>query len=82
MMDVAIVGCGKLGSKVAEALADGDYAVTLIDKNDDALEHLAQQLDVMTVNEDARKISVLEEIGIERTTSTNQMNEHHEKSVC
>ncbi len=65
MMDVAIVGCGKLGSKVAEALADGDYAVTLIDKNDDALEHLAQQLDVMTVNEDARKISVFEELGIE-----------------
>ena len=65
MMDVAIVGCGKLGSKVAEALADGDYAVTLIDKNDAALEHLAQQLDVMTVNEDARKISVFEELGIE-----------------
>ena len=66
MMDVAIVGCGKLGSKVAEALADGDYAVTLIDKNDEALERLAQQLDVMTVNEDARKISVLEELGIDK----------------
>ena len=65
MMDVAIVGCGKLGGKVAEALADGDYEVTLIDKNDEALERLAQQLDVMTVNEDARKISVLEELGIE-----------------
>ncbi len=65
MMDVAIVGCGKLGSKVAEALADGDYAVTLIDRNDAALEHLAQQLDVMTVNEDARKITVFEELGIQ-----------------
>lgn len=65
MMDVAIVGCGKLGCKVAEALADGDYAVTLIDKDDIALERMAQQLDVMTVNEDARKISVFEELGIE-----------------
>ncbi|MBR3147568.1 MAG: Trk system potassium transporter TrkA, partial [Eubacterium sp.] len=64
-MDVAIVGCGKLGCKVAEALADGDYAVTLIDKDDIALERMAQQLDVMTVNEDARKISVFEELGIE-----------------
>ena len=65
MLDVAIVGCGKLGCKVAEALADGDYAVTLIDKDDIALERMAQQLDVMTVNEDARKISVFEELGIE-----------------
>ena len=65
MMDVAIVGCGKLGCKVAEALSDGDYAVTLIDKDDIALERMAQQLDVMTVNEDARKISVFEELGID-----------------
>jgi len=64
-MDVAVVGCGKLGSKVAEALADGDYSVTLVDKNDETLERLSQQLDVMTVNEDGRRISVLEDIGIE-----------------
>ena len=80
MMDVAIVGCGKLGSKVAEALADGDYAVTLIDRNDDALERLAQQLDVMTINEDARKISVLEELNIDTfefllaSTGNDEMN--------
>lgn len=64
-MDVAIVGCGKLGGTVAEALADGDYQITLIDKNDETLERLSQQLDVMTINEDGRKISVYEELGIE-----------------
>lgn len=63
-MNVAIVGAGKLGIKVAEALADGDYSITVIDKNEDVIQRLAQQMDVMTINEDARRISVLEDAEI------------------
>ena len=63
-MNIAIVGVGKLGVKVCETLAEGDYAITLVDTNAGLLDKLSQQFDVMTVNEDGRDLSVLEEIGI------------------
>ncbi|MBO4235288.1 MAG: Trk system potassium transporter TrkA [Firmicutes bacterium] len=63
-MNIAIVGVGKLGVKVCETLAEGDYAITLVDMNAGLLDKLSQQFDVMTVNEDGRDLSVLEDIGI------------------
>ncbi|MDD7511823.1 MAG: Trk system potassium transporter TrkA [Peptostreptococcaceae bacterium] len=64
-MNVAIVGAGKLGLRVAEALMEGDYAITIIDKNPVVLNRLSQHLDVMTINEDARAIKVLNDIQIQ-----------------
>lgn len=63
-MNVTIIGAGKLGYKVADALIDGDYSITVIDKNDFVLQKMSQQLDVMTINADARKISVLESANV------------------
>ncbi|MDY6037671.1 MAG: Trk system potassium transporter TrkA [Eubacterium sp.] len=65
-MNIAIIGVGKLGIKVCEALVGGDYSITLVDTNSMLLDKLSQQYDVMTVNEDARDISVLNEIGISK----------------
>lgn len=64
MMNVAIIGAGKLGTRVAASLLGGDYAVTIIDKNEEVLTKLSQQMDVMTINADARDLSVLKEINI------------------
>ncbi len=63
-MKIAIVGAGKLGFKLSEALLGGDHAVTVIDTNDNALNRIISQMDVMTVNADGREIRVLESIGI------------------
>ena len=65
-MNIAIIGGGKLGIKVCEALVGGDYSITIVDTNDALLDRLSQQFDVMTVNEDARDINVLKEIGISK----------------
>ena len=65
-MNIAIIGVGKLGVKVCEALVGGDYSITLVDTNDALLDRLSQQFDVMTVNEDARDINELKEIGINK----------------
>ena len=65
-MNIAIIGGGKLGIKVCEALVGGDYSITTVDTNDALLDRLSQQFDVMTVNEDARDINVLKEIGINK----------------
>lgn len=63
-MDIAIIGVGKLGVKVCEALLEGDHAITLVDINEELLDKLAQQFDVMTVVGDGRDIDILNEINI------------------
>ena len=65
-MNIAIIGVGKLGVKVCEALMGGDYEITLVDTNSDLLDRLSQQFDVMTINEDARDINVLRSLNINR----------------
>lgn len=64
MMNVAIVGAGKLGFRIAASLLSGDYAITIIDKDEDVLNKLSQQLDVMTINADARDLSVLKNLNM------------------
>ena len=64
-MKLAIAGAGKLGNKIAETLNGGNYEITIIDRDASRLDKLSQNLDVLTVNADARKRSVLQEIGIE-----------------
>ncbi|MFR7990798.1 MAG: Trk system potassium transporter TrkA [Anaerovoracaceae bacterium] len=64
-MNIAIVGAGKLGYKVAAALSGGDYSITILDKDEAILQKISQQLDVMTINADARNISVLKQLNIE-----------------
>ena len=65
-MNIVIVGAGKLGCKVAESLVVGDYSITVVDRNDKVLRKLSQHLNLMTINEDARKISVLDSIDISK----------------
>ena len=60
-MKIAIVGAGKLGIKVANALLGGDHSITIIDKNEDVLKKVSQQLDVLTVCGNAKQISLLKE---------------------
>ena len=63
-MKIAIVGAGELGWKVADALVEGEHSVTVIDMDEKELQKLNSQLDVMTVNANAKEIEVLNEIGI------------------
>lgn len=63
-MKVAIVGAGKLGIKITEALLGGDHSVTIIDKNEALLQKLSSQMDLLTVAGNAKQISLLESIGI------------------
>ncbi|MGI6736520.1 MAG: Trk system potassium transporter TrkA [Anaerovoracaceae bacterium] len=63
-MKIAIVGAGKLGTKVANALLGGDHSVTVIDKNEPALQKLSQRLDVMTVASNGKETAMLKEIHI------------------
>ena len=45
-MKIAIIGAGKLGIRLTEALLDGDYDITVVDNNEKKLDILSQQFDV------------------------------------
>ena len=64
-MKIVILGAGKLGVRLVEALVDGDYDVTLVDNDDEKLNRLAQMYDVMTVEGDARTVELLREVGVQ-----------------
>lgn len=79
-MNIAIVGAGKLGKKLAYALLSGNHSVTVIDKNEKQLQKMALQMDIMTVVANGKEISVLKEIHISSydyliaTTSNDELN--------
>ena len=63
-MKIAIVGAGKLGIKITEAILGGDHSVTIIDKNEALLQKLGSQMDILTVVGNAKQISLLESLEI------------------
>lgn len=63
MEHVAIVGAGKIGSMIAELLVDsGDYAVTVIDRSQPALDRLETTATVTKVAADITQGNALAEI--------------------
>lgn len=81
-MKIAIVGAGKLGFKVTEALLGGDHSVTLIDKNEDALNKLISQMDIMTVHGNGKEIRILEGIGISNYDFLIACTDSDEKNIA
>jgi len=60
-MKIIIAGAGAVGFHLAELLAKENQDITLVDVNEEVLQHAATHLDVMTLRGDATSISVLEE---------------------
>lgn len=64
-----IVGCGRLGSSLAEALSDAKEDVIIIDKDKNAFRKLDSSFGGMTLTADGMDMDVLEEAGIRKATN-------------
>ena len=64
-MNIIIVGCGKVGSILAEQLAAEGLDITVIDTNEEAVKHVTTQCDVMGVTGNGVVHSVQKDAGIE-----------------
>lgn len=80
-MKIAIVGAGELGWKVADALVEGDHSVTVIDMDERELQKLSSQLDVMTINANAKEIEVLDDMGIDDYDYLVSVTENDETNI-
>lgn len=64
-MKIIIVGLGKVGQSLAKELSGEDNDITVIDKNEDAVEEIASQYDVMGIVGNGSTYSTQMEAGIE-----------------
>lgn len=64
-MRIAILGAGKLGIRIAKALVDGDYDITIVDTKEEKLNQLAQMYDFLPVTGDAKSIDTLQDMEIQ-----------------
>lgn len=63
-MKVLIIGAGKLGTKLATAMLNGNINVTILDNNQIILDRLKNHLDVLAINANGARKEVLDELGI------------------
>ena len=63
-MKVAIVGAGKLGLAITEALLGGGNEITLIDKDESLIQKVSSRYDILTVAANAKRVDVMEELKI------------------
>lgn len=64
-MQIIIVGCGKVGSILAEELSKEGHDISIVDVNDSVVEEISNNYDTLGVVGNGASYSVLKEAGIE-----------------
>lgn len=64
-MKIIIVGCGKIGSTLAEQLSYEQHDLVVIDTNPVKIQQLSETIDVMGITGNGSSVHVLSEAGIE-----------------
>jgi trk system potassium uptake protein TrkA len=65
-MKIALVGAGKFGTAIVNAMLGGKNEVTVIDKDPELIQRISDRYDVFTVQDDALDIDILKAIGIDK----------------
>ena len=65
-MNIIIVGCGKVGSALAEQLCRENHNITIVDTDREALDSLVSSLDVQPVYGNGTTYRVLKEAGVDQ----------------
>lgn len=66
-MEIIIVGCGKVGSSLAEVLSEAEHNVTVIDRRESLINELTNDFDVMGIVGNCLQTSVLSEANVDKT---------------
>ena len=85
-MKIIIVGCGKVGTTLAEQLNRENHDITLIDTDDEALKNISDNVDLMSVTGNGAIYQVQMEAGIQEadlmiaTTNSDELLSDRKKS--
>lgn len=64
-MKIIIVGAGKLGYKLAQALSSGNSHITVVDTRPEVLERISEQLDVLVYKANGIQVDALRELSVQ-----------------
>ena len=64
-MKIIIVGCGKIGTTLAEQLSSEHHDLVVIDTNPQKIQQLSESIDVMGIVDNGASINVLSDAGID-----------------
>jgi len=81
-MKVAIVGAGKLGLNVTEALMGSGYEVMLIDKDPVLLQKVGNQFDLLTITGNAKDVDLLKNANINTYDYLVAVTDNDEKNMA
>ncbi len=79
-MDIIVVGCGKVGSSIAEVLSASEHNVTIVDKRESVINDLSNDCDVMGVMGNCLQTAVLDDANVDKcdifiaTTDSDEVN--------
>jgi len=80
-MNIIIVGCGKVGTTLAQQLLREDHDITMVDTNRTALETVVNSLDVQGVYGNGTTHRVLKEAGVETADLLIAVTSHDETNM-
>ncbi len=80
-MNIIIVGCGKVGSTIANQLCNEGYDVTVIDNNPNKLRAVSDGMDAMAMVGDGTSYTTLKEAGIETADVLIAVTDSDEKNL-
>ena len=80
-MNIIIVGCGKVGSTIANQLCNEGYDVTVIDNNPNKLRAVSDGMDAMAMVGDGTSYTTLREAGIENADVLIAVTDSDEKNL-
>ena len=79
-MKIIIVGCGKVGTTLAEHLDQEGHDITIIDRHGEKLRYLSERIDVLGIEGNGASISVQRDAGVQNadiliaTTNSDELN--------
>jgi trk system potassium uptake protein TrkA len=79
-MNLIIIGCGRIGSELAEGVCSAGHTITIVDREPKSFERLSTDYSGRTIQGDARELEVLKRADIEiadglaALTSSDEMN--------
>ena len=65
-MNIVILGCGKVGQRIAELLSEGNHNITMIDRDRRAVESVTDLYDVIGYVGDGGSAKMMREAGVEK----------------
>lgn len=80
-MQVLVVGCGKVGTKIAGQLCQEGCDVTVVDKNPSHLRRVIDNFDVLAIEGDGSSYSTLEEAGVNKADLIIAVTDSDEKNL-